>query len=1254
MVPQAAPEGAVPHRGVPEARPSTAPSRGRRWGMLQGSPQLGLLPKVPLPDGYLSKTGAPLARPAAAWKPVIPRGPRTDEKGASTSSSHTPGGSRLVDATPGAAEDEKREQGPFEKSQPEVINGLPTDRGASAAAWERYLVARRPVFAAPDPALPSALGGVRAKRGVFGASETLSQTQDSATRQGSSGPNSGDSCNATRQGSSGPSAGDSAPLSAQDPQGTRAQGSGQAHKSEGTPDVSTANGSDKRSVGCEAGPGPEKPRPREAPWGPRPSTAPSPGAGPERRISALVRAWEARSQGLATHSLRGSLSRPTETPQAGEDPGKGASETRPEDPEAFKAPSATRLPPKECAEAVAAPAADSSPRPRHLAVEKMAYLGRSQRPYVARLPAADRRHVGRGREFPGAGMGLASGNIQRKLAKSYATDIKGPRPRAHPTGASSGTEGTTPGSSEGNGSGSTSSIGSGEPPQGVACEERQVPGQPTDGLSDRVARAGEAEDRRLLPALKHLPWALREEPSTPAAILRWPLGGQGSAGSEAREAAATGSKQAPGSAFPALKHMSWSLDEKEGADDLASLLRKRLTDWTKSAQQAAWPGAAAGNAQREAPEQGSAELGPSDDPAAALCFKGSPDSTGAPEGTLVCVCESEDCSHTHTSSEGEEDEQGERAEEGQAGRERGGEEEAEEEEEVVFHDCRDSDGVTECSESSSESPLGRSGGQDPTPDLVVLEVPSTSAVPEAPAPAEGSAEQPLSPLNAGEAGKGQKLQAGAWLAGFLAGQHHRAHPVPRSRTADGGMSCQLPVSAQPGNPRSGSRCSASLVPRSRTADSGQGPEVQQQQPQQQLLLLPRHAISADLGGRGLGVAWNAQGGQLLPSAESLGREREDATGMAPGAALAGLGTHQVRKPRSVPQGGLMPQEGLQLYSALDTVLPRGDLECPLATAEAAADGESENRAAEGESESTAAPEGVGLCKESEWALAAGGGAESAAWTRRDSLNYGLGQAPQDIEEGLGHVHPHRNQSSVEGSAEEEAEDGGDRGDVGERLDASLGPMAEPERPFPATLQDGGDDTKLLGLGDTAADAQVEGPTESPVEAPAASTDEGLPGHAETPSEALAEGSTEGLLLLLGPFWDEGTVGAGTLAGRRRKLEALQAELEDLLRDSGSALELELTRQQEICTLAHPGKHPLWAVGPGAGKHSPGKAGANKVATRRCEKEGYLAVLFRGERVCTFQDGMENWEAPAAGYKHQILMESAVAAVSEFYFSCCAY
>jgi len=61
-----------------------------------------------------------------------------------------------------------------------------------------------------------------------------------------------------------------------------------------------------------------------------------------------------------------------------------------------------------------------------------------------------------------------------------------------------------------------------------------------------------------------------------------------------------------------------------------------------------------------------------------------------------------------------------------------------------------------------------------------------------------------------------------------------------------------------------------------------------------------------------------------------------------------------------------------------------------------------------------------------------------------------------------------------------------------------------------------------------------------------------------------------------------------------------------------------------------------------------------VAVRRCAEEDYLAVVFRGERVCTFRDGAEVWEAPTSGYKHRILMECAVAAASEFYFSCCAY
>jgi len=89
--------------------------------------------------------------------------------------------------------------------------------------------------------------------------------------------------------------------------------------------------------------------------------------------------------------------------------------------------------------------------------------------------------------------------------------------------------------------------------------------------------------------------------------------------------------------------------------------------------------------QSGAPEQGATEGGPGEDPGADPRFRGSPDSAGAPgdssgtEGTVVCVCESEDCSH---SSEEEEEEerapQGRRRRRGSGGGAGGGVEEAQE------------------------------------------------------------------------------------------------------------------------------------------------------------------------------------------------------------------------------------------------------------------------------------------------------------------------------------------------------------------------------------------------------------------------------------------------------------------------------------------------------------------------------------------------------------------------------------------------
>jgi len=199
------------------------------------------------------------------------------------------------------------------------------------------------------------------------------------------------------------------------------------------------------------------------------------------------------------------------------------------------------------------------------------------------------------------------------------------------------------------------------------------------------------------------------------------------------------------------------------------------------------------------------------------------------------------------------------------------------EEEAVFHDCLDSDGLTDCSdEAPSESPWVSPVGEEHAPDPGAIELPSAAAVPQAPAPVEWSPERPLSPLralsplNGGMASQGRKR--GAWLAGFLQSQkgsspHRDAGPalvqstpevaatatgcalVPRRRTLETGTPLLLPAPGLPGTP---SRCSPSLIPRSRSADNCQGPEIQ-----------PLLSTA--------GVAEDAQNCLLVPCAQS-GRE----------------------------------------------------------------------------------------------------------------------------------------------------------------------------------------------------------------------------------------------------------------------------------------------------------------------------------------------------------------------------------------------
>jgi len=153
--------------------------------------------------------------------------------------------------------------------------------------------------------------------------------------------------------------------------------------------------------------------------------------------------------------------------------------------------------------------------------------------------------------FPGAGTGPAAGSMQRKLAQSYSLELKGLRPRAPPTGA-----GSAPESTEGSVTGS--GTGSGKPTEGVTGEEAQGPRPPRD----RPPAGAEAEEGRVAPAaLKHVPWALREENPTPGAFLRWPLGGEG-AGREVQETTSAGPKPAPGSVFPTLKHIPWNLEDE--------------------------------------------------------------------------------------------------------------------------------------------------------------------------------------------------------------------------------------------------------------------------------------------------------------------------------------------------------------------------------------------------------------------------------------------------------------------------------------------------------------------------------------------------------------------------------------------------------------------------------------------------------------------------------------------------------------------
>jgi len=303
MAPRDGPGGGVPIPRSHEARPTTAPSRGRRWAMVPGSPQA----RSP-PQGALERCASDRRGPSRgeAW-PCLEACPSQ----------------KVLVRDEGSASRGSRNLRP--KSSAEDENG-----SRQAPEW---IPQKAPL---PHPGASAEGGDERWRLGQGtwcpGGTSLRLRTRPSHRPWAASGPGGG--CSETlgcpRKAPRARPAVVRVRENQVEPTVARAQGpcSDAAHTQEpqGAPDFPIGRDADKRSGGCEEGPGPRRQAQGEAPWGPRPGAAPSAGVGAEGRIRAMVRALEARSQGLVAHSLRGTFSRPTQAPQPREDPGEGATE----------------------------------------------------------------------------------------------------------------------------------------------------------------------------------------------------------------------------------------------------------------------------------------------------------------------------------------------------------------------------------------------------------------------------------------------------------------------------------------------------------------------------------------------------------------------------------------------------------------------------------------------------------------------------------------------------------------------------------------------------------------------------------------------------------------------------------------------------------------------------------------------------------------------------------------------------------------